>query len=172
MKKTTMLLIVILLVSSIYAQPGARHSPRAKCGPKKMGMMNKGDRDRGENREQMMAFRMTERLELTSEQAEKFFPKMREHREVVNKINDELFEATKDLRDKINDDKEISDAELKKVLSQMADIKNKRSNEKDRFINSLDGILDNTQFAKLAMVQNHSKNEKMMKKGKRHQNIK
>lgn len=165
MKKTTMLLIGILLVSSIYAQP------RARCGSKmmhkhnNMAMMDK--ENRGENREQMMAFRLTERLELTSEQAEKFFPKMREHREIIDSINDELFEAKEDLRDKINSDKEISDSELKMLLSLSTDMKDKRSNEKDRFIDSLDGILDNTQIAKLAMTPKHSNNGKMMRKGMR-----
>ncbi len=172
MKKTTMLLIGIFLVSSIYAQPGARRSQRANCGPNKMGMMNKGDRDRGENRGQMMAFRLTERLELTSEQAEKFFPRFREHREEMKKLSEQIGDNKKVLREKIKDGKEISDTELSKVLTKVNTLHNQRDGAKYQFINSLGDILDNTQIAKLAMVQNHSKSEKMMKKGKKHQNRK
>ncbi|MBU0529036.1 hypothetical protein KKF86_04675 [bacterium] len=163
MKKTTLLIIGIILVSSVFAQPGACRDPRMMHKPNKMAMMNK--EHRGENREQMMVFRLTEHLELTAEQAEKFFPKMREHRAIMDKIDEEIFETSKVLRDKVKDEKEISDAELKNFLTKVSALQDKKSDARNEFINSLDNVLDNTQIAKLAMAPKLFKNDKMMKKG-------
>jgi len=163
MKKTTLLLIGIILVSSVLAQPGACRDPKMMHRPNKMAMMDR--EHRGENREQMMVFRLTEHLELTAEQAEKFFPVMREHRAIMDKIDEEIFEANKVLRDKIKDEKEISDAELNNVLTKVDILRDKKSDARKKFIYSLDEVLDNTQIAKLAMAPKHFKNDKMMKKG-------
>lgn len=130
-------------------------------------MMN--SEDIGENREQMMVFRLTEHLELTTEQAEKFFPVMREHREIMDKIDEEIFETSKVLKDKIKDEKEISDAELKNVLTKVSVLQDKKSVARNQFINSLNNVLDNTQIAKLIMSSKHFKHDKMMEKGKRPQ---
>ncbi len=135
--------------------------------PKKMAMMDR--EHKGENREQMMAFKLTQHLELTTEQAEKFFPKMREHRAIVDMLNKEIFETSEVLRDKIKDEKEISDTELKNVLIKVSVLQNKISDERDKFIYSLNDVLDNTQIAKLAIAPKDFRHEKMMEKDKRAQ---
>jgi len=169
MKKTTLLIISAILVSSVFAQPGTCRNSRMIQKPKKMAMM---DREHGgENREHMMVFRLTEHLELTAEQAEKFFPKMGEHRAIIDKIEDEIFETSKVLRDKIKDEKEISDAELKNVLKKVVTLRGKKSDAQDQFINSLNNV-DNTQIAKLALTTKHFKHDKMMEKGERFRNRK
>ena len=165
MKKTTILLIGLFLVSSVFAQPRACCNKKMMHKPNKMAMMN--SEDIGENREQMMVFRLTEHLELTTEQAEKFFPVMREHRMIMDKIYEEIFETSKVLKDKIKDEKEISDAELKNVLTKVSVLQDKKSVARNQFINSLNNVLDNTQIAKLAMAPEHFKHDKMMKKGER-----
>ncbi len=164
MKRTTILLIGLFLISSIFAQPGARRNPHNEYQFDRM-MMKRGERS--ENREQMMIYRLTKHLELTTEQAEKFFPKMREHREIMDKMNVEIFETSKVLRDKIKDEKEISDAELKDVLKKVDILHGKKSAERNKFINSMDNILDNTQIVKLALAPQQFKHDKMMKKDKR-----
>jgi len=164
MKKITILLIGLFLVSSIFAQPRARRNPQNNCRPDRM-MTDKGHR--GENRGQMMAFKLTERLNLSTDQAEKFFPRMKVHREIMDKIDDELFDTTEEIRDKMIDKKDISDAELKKVLSKVDGLKNKRKIERDEFISSLDNVLENNQIAMLALAPMHHKNDRMMKESKR-----
>ena len=166
MKKTTLVLTGIILVSSIYAQPGARRNPKANCGPDKM-MMDRGER--GENREEMMAFKLTERLELTSEQADKFFPRFREHREEMKAIGKEVAEARDGIRDKLKDDKEISDSELNKVLNKVNSLHIEKDEARFKFINSLDDILDNNQIAIFAMAPKDLQHKQMMKRDKRPQ---
>jgi len=164
MKKITIILIGLFLVSSIFAQPRSRRNPQNNCRPDRM-IMDRGER--GENRGQMMAFKLTERLYLSTDQAEKFFPRMKEHREIMDKIDNELFDAREEIRDKMIDKKDISDAELKKVISKVDGLKNNRKIERDKFLNSLDNVLDNTQIAKLAFAPLHHKNDRMMKESKR-----
>ena len=47
---------------------------------------------RSERRESMVIWRLTEDLDLSSEQAEKFFPEFRSHREDIQKIRIQLAE--------------------------------------------------------------------------------
>lgn len=149
MKKTVLLLIGIFLVSSVFAQPGVHRGFKNDCKPQ-MKMEERGFR--GENREGMMAFMLSEKLDLTTEQADKFFPRFREHQEAMEKIRKEALEANQTIQDKIKDGKEISDAELKYALKGLEDLQKKKAAERKKFIDSLDGILDNTQITKLAFA--------------------
>ena len=71
MKKIKNLLIAVILFSYAIAQP--------------MGMMNMPnpqmqDGPMRERMEMMMTWKLTNDLDLTTEQAEQFFPRMKEHR--------------------------------------------------------------------------------------------
>ena len=47
---------------------------------------------RSERMESMVIWRLTDHLELSSEQAEKFFPRFREHREEIKQLdNDQIY---------------------------------------------------------------------------------
>lgn len=168
MKKTTILLISIIIVSNTFAQSRAQCSPRTMHRPNKIGMIER--ERRGENREQMMAWKITKHLELTTEQADKFFPRMREHREIMKKINNEIVEVKIVLQNKIYDNKEVSDADLKNILTKVNDLQDTKANSRDQFIRSLDDVLDNTQIAKLAMVPKHFRHESKNQKRNRPKN--
>ena len=45
-------------------------------------------KEKKEKMEMMMAWKLTEHLKLTNEEAEKFFPRFREHREIINTFTD------------------------------------------------------------------------------------
>ena len=89
----------------------------------------------------------------TDLQADKFFPRMKVHRENMEKIDIELRDAAKDILRKIEDGKEISDSELNKMLENATDLERQKIDEKTRFMNGLNGILDNTQRVKLTMFK-------------------
>ena len=53
---------------------------------------------RSERMESMVIWRLTDHLELSSEQAEKFFPRFREHREEIKQLDNdqrEIYDATR-----------------------------------------------------------------------------
>jgi len=166
MKKTIIILTGLILVSTIFAQPRARRNQQNDCRPDKM-MMDRGER--GKDREAMMVYKLTDKLELTSEQAEKFFPRFREHREEMKSMGEEMREVQKDIREKLKDDKKISDSELSKALNKVNALHTKKDQARFAFINSLDDILDNNQIAKLATTPRDLKKQRQMNKGHRPQ---
>jgi hypothetical protein len=124
---------------------GMKHN-MAHPGPQGFGQPS-------ERMEMMMTWKLTEELELTPEQADKFFPRMRTHRENLENIDAELKEAAKDVRRKIEDEKEISDSEFNKMFEKVTDLERQKIDEKTRFMSELNGILDNTQRVKLTMFK-------------------
>jgi len=158
MKKTTVLILTLIFVSSIMAQPRGHHKPRMMnksfCA---IGMRNQGPQGFGqhsERMEMMMTWKLTEELELTPEQADKFFPRMKAHRDNIEKINAKILETVKDIRRKVEDGKEISDSEFNKMFGEVTVLEKQKVDEKTRFITELNGILDNTQRVKLTMFKN------------------
>jgi len=161
MKTLKYIFVVIVLFTTIAAQPAGEQLPQLmhkSFGA--FGMMNFPDpnfQDRGpsqERMEMMITWKLTEDLNLTPEQADKFFPLMRAHREDLDKIDIKIIIATKELRDKVEDRKEISDGDLNKTINQVYELEKQKVEERANFINELDGILDNTQRAKLVTFKN------------------
>ncbi len=157
MKKTTLLIIALVFVSSIMAQPRGHNKPRMlhkSFGV--VGMRNQGPQGFGqhsERMEMMITWRLTEELELTPEQADKFFPRMKAHRENMESIEIEIRETVKDIRRNVKDSKEISDSEFNKMFGKVTALEKQKVDEKTRFITELNGILDNTQRVKLTMFK-------------------
>ncbi len=158
MKKTTLLILAIIFVSSIMAQP--RGHTKARMPHKSfgaIGMRNHGPQGFGqqsERMEMMMTWKLTEELELTPEQADKFFPRMKAHRNNIESIETEMRETVKDIRRKVEDGKDISDSEFNKMFNKVTALEKQKVDEKTRFITEMNGILDNTQRVKLTMFKN------------------
>ncbi len=160
MKKTIIVILAIVMISSLMAQPRTNRTPRNHKPMDVVGMKHnmahpgpQGFGQPSERMEMMMTWKLTEELELTPEQADKFFPRMKVHRENMEKIDIELREAAKDILRKIENGKEISDSELNKMLENATDLERQKIDEKTRFMNGLNGILDNTQRVKLTMFK-------------------
>ena len=157
MKKTIIVMLATVMISSLMAQPGAHQKPRM---PHKsfgaIGMAHPGPQGFGQPSERMemiMTWKLTEELELTPEQADKFFPRMKAHRDNMEKIDTEIREVIRDLRDKIKDDEDILDKEFNSFYNQVIDLEKKKIDEKERFMTELKGVLENSQRAKLAMFK-------------------
>ena len=71
-----------------------------------------GQNEKKEKMEMMIAWKLTEHLKLTNEEAEKFFPRFREHRETM----DGLVEKEKIINTEIKDKIERGDALSNKDL--------------------------------------------------------
>ena len=100
MKKLITSFIVVIPMMIIMAQP-----PR--------GDMDKGDR---KSMKTMNIWKLTEELELTEEQAEKFFPKFRAQQDKMEKLRDEGKDALKPIFETLKDGKDVSDKDLDAAL--------------------------------------------------------
>ena len=160
MKKTIIVILAIVMISSLMAQPRANHMPRNHRPMGVVGMQSnmahpgpQGFGQPSERMEMMMTWKLTEELELAPEQADKFFPRMKVHRENLESIDAELRDAAKDIHRKIEDGKEISDNEFDKMFEKVTKLEIQKIDEKIRFMSELNGILDNTQRVKLTMFK-------------------
>ena len=158
MKKITILILSLIFVSTMIAQPRGHKTmrmPHKSFGA--IGMAHPGPQgfgERGDRMEMMMAFKLTEELELTPEQADKFFPRMKVHRKNMEKIDGEIRDSMQDIQKKVKDDKEISDNEFNSIFKKMTVLEKQKIDEKYRFMSELNGVLDNTQRTKLSMFKN------------------
>ncbi len=158
MKKITILMLSLIFVSTMIAQPRnhkTMYMPHKSFGA--IGMAHPGPQGFGQpsaRMEMMMTWKLTEELDLTPEQADKFFPRMKVHRENLENIDAELKEGAKDIHRKVEDGKEISDNEFDKMFEKATDLERQKLDERTRFMTEMNGILDNTQRVKLTMFKN------------------
>jgi len=130
--KNTILSIMLLSVTMVIGQP-----EQAVVKEKK------------EKMEMMMAWKLTEHLKLTNEEAEKFFPRFREHRETMDAFTDKEKKLNSEIKEKIERGDALSNNDLDKLLDELSGLERKRIKEKKSFIDGLEGHLNNVQRAKL-----------------------
>jgi len=140
--------------------------------------------EKSQRRESMVIWRLTEDLDLSSEQAEKFFPRFREHREKLDGIGKDERKSLMDIRFKIRDDEEISKSEMEKTIKKVAELRKDRVDLETKFILGMEDILDPNQMVKLSVFKqrlmkemqgemrdrkgkDRKKNRKQMKRGGR-----
>ena len=98
---------------------------------------------------QYMVFRMTEILELTSEQAEKLFPLNRPYRDSVHSLHMQM-DA---LSDEVFQMEEITQANLEKYKNEIKRLKNEEAKLDDEFISDVEKFLEPKQVAKLIFFE-------------------
>ena len=144
MKKTTVFLASIIGIGSLFAQPGKPKGPGGQYG---------------ERMEMMMIWKLTDHLELTQDQAEKFFPSMRAHQKQVLKIRKEEKELFTPLYKKVKKGEDVSKAEATKLLNKVAAYEQKRSKARIDFVKNSGDILNPTQQVKLLMFEGQMKQQ-------------
>ena len=106
-------------------------------------------KEKKEKMEMMMAWKLTEHLKLTNKEAEKFFPRFREHRETMHALTTKEKELHTEIKEKIERGDVLSNKDLDKLLDQLSVFEEKKMKEKKSFIDGLEGYLNNVQRAKL-----------------------
>jgi len=157
MKRTILILgLAAVLGSSLMAQPN-------------MGMPGKGGPKLGkEKREMMMMFRLTEELDLTTKQGEKFFPRYREHRESLNAIRKEIKAVGEPMKAKLDNKDDIDKGDIKKAVNRINELKKKQADIESEFILKMEDILSPEQQVKLAFFKHKMvKDIKKEMKGRR-----
>ena len=112
--------------------------------------------------ESMMIWKLTEELELEVDQAEKFFPRFRQHRAEMENLRKKQRSLAGSLRLNIKNEK-LTSSEVSRIIKETSSLKRKMSDLEEKFLINSGDILNPVQQAKLGVFKH-----KMMKdlKGK------
>ena len=113
-------------------------------------------KDRHERKETMIIWKLTEELELTSEQAEKFFPKHREHRADIEKLKERIEKLGEENWEKFD---KISSNEITRIIKERQDLKKKIIDMETEFIFSMENLLNSKQLVLLATFKSRMMND-------------
>ncbi|MEA1986647.1 MAG: hypothetical protein U9N76_04075 [Candidatus Marinimicrobia bacterium] len=89
-------------------------------------------------------YQMTNDLELTTTQSQQFFPMLRSHITKMENIEKEI----QNLDKKVNSDNSINKTEYRKIRDKLMSLERRKLNEKSKFLNNLENILEPEQIAK------------------------
>ena len=138
--------IAILLTSFsvVFCQPGKPGGPGGQYGNRM---------------EMMMVWKMTEYLNLSEQQAEKLFPRMRRQRVKMN----DYYVSEKELFDshlsKIKKGEKIAQSDVDAVYKKMQDLTDKKNDARMKFFKSTRDILDPTQQIMFLSFEPYMKEE-------------
>ena len=108
---------------------------------------NRGRRS-PEKMENMIVWRLTEDLDLTTDQAEKFFPRFREHRKSLEELGKQEREMIGNIdREKLNKN------DVKKKIEEISKLRQKRIELESEFVLSLDDVLAPDQMIRLGVFK-------------------
>ena len=111
------------------------------------------EHDRRKRMETMMVWRLTEELDLKPGQAEKFFPRFREHRKNLDAINQEEKEIGKSLRQNIEKDEKLSKSEVTSAVKKITKLRKKKADVEEKFLLGMGDLLDPLQMTILGMFK-------------------
>ena len=131
-------IIVLLFLNNLFSQG---------VGPKK---------DRHERKETMIIWKLTEELELTSEQAEKFFPEHREHRANIEELREKIENLGEESWGNFDN---INSKEITKIIKERQDLKKKIIDLETEFIFNMENLLNSKQLALLATFKSRMMND-------------
>jgi len=112
--------------------------------------------------ESMMIWKLTEELELEVDQAEKFFPRFRQHRVEMENLRKKQRSLAGSLKLNMKNEK-LTSSEVSRIIKETSSLKRKMSDLEEKFLINSGDILNPVQQAKLGVFKH-----KMMKdlKGK------
>tara|TARA_Y100000746_G_scaffold192555_1_gene173107 strand:- start:285 stop:782 length:498 start_codon:yes stop_codon:yes gene_type:complete len=160
------IVIIIMSFSFILCQPGKARGPGGQY----------------QNRmETMMVWKLTDYLNLSEQQAEKLFPRMRRHRVRMGDLHTEEKDLFDSYLSKIKKEEKISQPDVNAMLKKMESLEQKKSTNRIDFIRSTKDILDPEQQIMFMSFEPYMKQEaqkgmkeryrkgpdRMMDKGKR-----
>ena len=111
-----------------------------------------------EKMENMIIWRLTDDLDLSTDQAEKFFPRFREHRQELEELGKKEREIFDNIRGEMSDDKKITKSDVKKTIEKVSKLRQKRIELESEFVLSMDDILTPSQMIRLGVFK-----ERMMR---------
>jgi len=104
--------------------------------------------------ESMMVWKLTEELELEVDQAERFFPKYREHRKEIESLRKKEQLLAKTLRLNMKQNKKLTGSEVNKIIKESSSLKRKMADLEEKFLINSAKVLNPNQQAKLGLFKN------------------
>lgn len=119
------------------------------------GFLNKRERPNilREKIENMMIWRLTEHLELKPEQADKFFPKLRDHRNSIEEIKTKEREIEEKISIGLEKSTTFSMSEITKTIEVYFSLQKSRIELEEKFTLSMEGLLSPNQIAVLGLFK-------------------
>ena len=138
------IVIIIMSFSFILCQPGKARGPGGQY----------------QNRmETMMVWKLTDYLNLSEQQAEKLFPRMRRHRIRMGDLHTEEKDLFDSYLSKIKKEEKISQSDVNAMLKKMESLEQKKSTNRIDFIRSTKDILDPEQQIMFMSFEPYMKQE-------------
>ena len=106
------------------------------------------DNKHGKNMKMMMKWKLIEYLDLSEDQAEKFFPRMNSHEKGMKDINLKVNLLKNDLEEYISSGS-IPNMKNQKIINEIQELEKNRIDLKFDYFKSLDEILEPLQISKL-----------------------
>jgi len=113
---------------------------------------------RSEKMEMMMVWKLTDELALSPEQAEKFFPRFRQHRDELDEVKKMERALGKEMKKKLKKDEDIPEKDVKETVKKITELRKKHVDLEAKFLLGMDDILSPRQLANLGMFK-----QKMMR---------
>ncbi len=98
--------------------------------------------------ENMIVWRLTDELDLSTDQAEKFFPRFRQHRKSLEEIGKQEREMIAN-----TDRKEPNKKDVKKMIEEISKLRQNRIELEAEFVLSLDDVLSPDQMIRLGVFK-------------------
>jgi len=146
--KYSLLIVLTAFVSQSLAQPGPGPGPWEKRGPRHEKMR--------ERIKTIKIWQLTEAVDLTTSQSEKFFPIYNKHQNDHEKLEEEKLLLLRKL-DKLSEESDVSESEIKNALDGLTEIDNKSIALRKSFLNEISGVLSIKQVAKLLVFEERFK---------------
>ena len=111
------------------------------------------DHERSEKMEMMMVWKLTDELDLSPEQAEKFFPRLRKHRNELDEVKKMERALAGEMRKKMGEDEDLSGKDVKNTVKKATELRKKVVDLESKFLLGMDDILSPRQLAILGMFK-------------------
>jgi len=112
-----------------------------------------------EKMEMMMVWRLTEALDLSTEQAEKFFPRFRDHRKGIEKIRLDIKENAEEMKYKIKNKENLTENDVIKAMGKVKELRKKIEDAEFTFLSGMSDILRPDQLASLGLFKQRMLND-------------
>ena len=116
------------------------------------------DHKRSDKMQMMMVWKLTDELALSPEQAEKFFPRFRQHRDELDEVRKMERALGKEMKQKLKKDEDIPEKDVKETVKKITELRKKHVDLEAKFLLGMDDILSPRQLANLGMFK-----QKMMR---------
>ena len=102
--------LILLSITLLFSQEKRLHNH-----PSEFQNLNSRSNSKKQRMDNMMIWRLTDKLELTVEQSESFFPQFRQFREDVKKMNDEEREIGDKVQKDLSDNRTFSKTGVRNI---------------------------------------------------------